>query len=328
VVRHLVGVQAQVPDAAALGLRARTRGLTAAAVDRARFEDRSIVWTWAMRGTLHFVGAEDLQWLHPLIVEAQVPRSHRRLVQEGVPASKHEAAIEEIRRILKRSAPLTRRELAARLRHKRIRMEGQAIAHLVWLAAAEGVCCYGLEVDGEPAFVLLEDWVGPQRALDRDAALSELAVRYLRSHGPATVADLAAWSGIKAADAKRAWHAIEDRLKEVEASGSSLWMLKSQRREAPASLVRLLPAFDEYLLGWKDRGFVVPPQHWRKVNAGGGWLHPVILSDGRAVGTWTAQGRGGTLVVEPHPFTRLQPKVEPGVLQEAAGIARFLGEPV
>ncbi|MGH2663588.1 MAG: DNA glycosylase AlkZ-like family protein [Actinomycetota bacterium] len=73
VVRHLVSVQTQIPDAAALGLRARTRGLTAAAVDRARFEDRSIVWTWAMRRTLHFVAAEDLRWLHPLVVEASDP---------------------------------------------------------------------------------------------------------------------------------------------------------------------------------------------------------------------------------------------------------------
>ncbi|MGH2556304.1 MAG: winged helix DNA-binding domain-containing protein, partial [Actinomycetota bacterium] len=208
VVQHLVGLQAQVPDAAALGLRARTRGLTSAAVDRARFKDRSIVWTWAMRGTLHIVAAEDLRWLHPLTVEASIPRSHRRLVQEGVPASKHEAAVSEIRRILKRSAPLTRPQLAERLRRKRIRTEGQAIAHLVWLAAAKGVCCYGPEIDEEPAFVLLDEWVGARRPLDRDAALAELAVRYLRSHGPATVADLAGWSGIKASDANHAWQAI------------------------------------------------------------------------------------------------------------------------
>ena len=328
VVRHLVGMQAQVPSSTALGIRARTKGLVIGDVDRARFEERSIVWTWAMRGTLHFVAAEDLGWLHPLVVESSIPRAHRRLVQEGVSASKHEDAVAEIRRILRRSAPMTRPQLAERLERKGIRTKGQAIAHLVWLAAAEGVCCYGPEVNGEPAFVLMDGWVGPRKPVDRDTALKELAVRYLRSHGPATVADLVAWSGIKVDDAKRAWAAIESGLKEIEIGDTSIWLLKSQTGEAPAALVRLLPAFDEYVLGWRDRGFFVSPQHWKKINVGGGWLHPVILSDGRAAGTWTTARRRDTIPIRPQPFTRLQPKTEEGALQETADMVRFLGGPV
>ncbi|MGH2663587.1 MAG: winged helix DNA-binding domain-containing protein [Actinomycetota bacterium] len=231
----------------------------------------------------------------------------------------------EIRRILKRDAPLTRPQLAERLRRKGIRTDGQAIAHLVWLAAAEGVCCYGPEIDGEPAFVLLDEWVGARRPLDRDAALAELAVRYLRSHGPATVADLAGWSGIKASDANHAWQAIENRLKEVPVGRNSLWTIKSQRGEARPGLVRLLPAFDEYVLGWKDRGLVVPSQHWKKINAGGGWLHPMILSDGRAVGTWATERGDDGLDVRTRPFSALGLAMRKGVQAEAKDIGLFLG---
>lgn len=284
------------------------------------------MWTWTMRGTLHFVAAEDLAWLHPLTVESSVTRAHRRLVQEGVPASKHEEAVKEIRRILKRSAPLTRPQLAERLRSKGFRTEGQAIAHVVWLAAAEGVCCYGPEVDGEAAFVPLDDWIGPRKLVGRDAALKELAIRYLRSHGPATVTDLGAWSGIKVGDAKRAWAALENRLKEVKLGGASLWMLKSQRAEAPAGLVRLLPAFDEYVLGWKDRSFFVSPQHWKKINAGGGWIRPVILWDGRATGTWITDRRADILVVHPDLFTGLPTRVKDGLRREIADVSNFLRE--
>ena len=327
VVRHLVGMQAQVPSSTALGIRARTKGLVKADVDRARFEDRSIVWTWAMRGTLHFVVAEDLPWLHPLVVESSIPNAHRRLVQEGVPAGKHEEAVKEIRRILKRSAPLTRPQLAERLRRKEFRTAGQAIAHLVWLAAAEGVCCYGPELDGEPAFVLMDEWVGPRKPVDREAALKELALRYMRSHGPATVEDLVAWSGIKMGDARRAWAAIEDRSKEVEAGGAPLRMLKSQEREAPPGLVRLLPAFDEYVLGWKDRAFFVSPHHWKKINSGGGWLHPVVLADGRAEATWSSRWSSRTHDVDLLPFLRLSPTFRTSLSAEVEAVREFLSRP-
>src|SRR6266542_3450257 len=123
--------------AAAMALAVRTDGLTTEAVARARLRDRSVVLAWAMRGTLHLVAAEDHGWLVPLVVEPRVANAHRRLRQEGVSSDQAARALGLIERMLEREGPLLRRDVAARLRRRGIRTEGQAIAHLMWLAAAD-----------------------------------------------------------------------------------------------------------------------------------------------------------------------------------------------
>lgn len=327
-VRHLGGVQAQLLPAAGLGLRARTRGLTVQGVARARLEDRSILLTWAMRGTLHLVAAEDYARFVPLVTEPRVANAMRRLKQEGVTGDQRERALGLVEGMLERDGPLTRAEIAQRLSRHGVPTEGQAIAHLLWLAAAERDICHGPIRDGESTFVPVRDWIGRPRAVERDAALEELAVRYLRSHAPARPEDLAAWSGIRVGDAKRAWRAISGRLVEIRAPGGPTWALRSGTDDAPQAVLRLLPAFDEYLLGWRDRGFAVPSEHRTKVNAGGGWLHPVVLADGRVVGTWRAERKHDVARAEIRPFSRLSPAQRKGIASEAEDLASFLGTPV
>jgi winged helix DNA-binding protein len=327
-VRHLTGVQAQVLSAAGLALRARTEGLTAEQVDRARLVDRSIVLTWAMRGTLHLIAAEDYGWLQPLVIEPRIANAHRRLKEEGVSADQPAKAVRLIARMLDREGPLIRSEIAVRLRRQGVRTEGQAIAHLVWLAAAEGVICYGPDRDGEQCFVLVRDWLVKQKPVEREVSLAELAVRYLTAHAPATPADMAFWSGLRLTDAKRAWNAIQDRLVGVETDRGTRWALRSHERPAPPGLVRLLPAFDEYLLGWRERDIVASAEHWSRVNRGGGWLHPVVVHDGRLVAMWRMERGSKTLTIEIKPFSRLTLAVTRGVATEADDIAAFLNSAV
>jgi winged helix DNA-binding protein len=323
-VRHLTGVQAQVTSAAALTLRARTERFTATRVDRARLRDRSIVLTWAMRGTLHLIAAEDYGWLVPLVVEPRVSNAHRRLKQEGVSSTQSARAVRLIEQMLGRDGPLTRPEIADRLRRHRIRTEGQAIAHLVWLAAAEGLICHGPDRDHTRSFVLVRDWLSDRAPMDQDGALAELAVRYLQAHGPAEPADLAYWSGIRPGDAKRAWRGIEDRLTEMSTTSGPRWVLRSHRDRAPARLVRLLPAFDEYLLGWKDRTLTASTGDWKTINRGGGWLHPVVLIDGRAAATWTMHRTGDSSRLEVASFSRPTPALRRGITLEAKDLGSFL----
>ena len=196
-VRHLTGVQAQMLPAAELGLSARSEGLTRARIDRARLRDRSIVRTWAMRGTLHLIPSDDHGWLVPLLAEPGIANARRRLAQEGVSPSQADRAIPLIDRMLADDGPMTRREIAERLARRRIPVQGQAIAHLVWMAAATGAIVYGPDRDGESCFVSTRDWLDdPHTPRDRDDSLRELAIRYLRAHGPAAPQDLAAWSGL------------------------------------------------------------------------------------------------------------------------------------
>ncbi|TMK14918.1 MAG: winged helix DNA-binding domain-containing protein [Actinobacteria bacterium] len=324
-VSHLTGVQAQVLSAASLALRARRAGLAAAAVDRARVRDRSIVLCWAMRGTLHLITADDHAWLVPLVIERRIANAHRRLRQEGVGGDQPKKALRAIERMLDREGPLRRAEIEERLRRQGIRTEGQAIAHLVWLAAAEGTICYGPDRDGERCFVLVRDWLGgAATAMEPGSALHELVVRYLGAHAPAEPADLTTWSGIALADARRGWRDVEDRLVEVPTERGPRWALRSAIPPTPEEVVRLLPAFDEYLLGWKDRKLIAPASGWKMIQRGGGWLHPVVLLDGRAVGTWTSERTADGLRVDVSPFGPLAPALRRRIEEEARDIGRFL----
>jgi hypothetical protein len=264
----------------------------------------------------------------PLVIEPQVPNAYRRLDQEGVPAGQPESALRSIQQMLEREGPLTRREIAERLRARGIRVEGQATAHLVWLAAAQGIVCHGPDRGGEQCFVLVRDWIGQPERMDREAALAELALRYLGAHQPAGPRDLAAWSGVGQGDANRAWRLIEERLVQLETTRGTLWALRSGADPAPAGLVRLLPAFDEYLLGWRGRDLTVAAEHRSKINRGGGWLQPVLLVDGRAVATWRMERAPGGLRITAFDGAKLDPEVRAGVLREARDLSSFLGRAV
>ena len=325
VVRHLVGIQAQAPLAPELAIRARAERLTLEDVDRARLEERSVVRTWAMRGTLHVIAAEDHGWLVSLTMERWFAGARRRLAQEGVPWNTAERAVGLIDDMLAADGPLTRGEIADRLRRRRVRTDGQAIAYLVGLAAARGVCCYGPKRNGQPAFALVRDWLGATRSLDRDDALAELAIRYLGAHGPAEPADLAAWSGLRAADARRAWGLVGDRLAEVETVRGTLWRLRSRRAEAPEGLVRLLPMFDEYLMGWRTREMVLPQKHERLVVPGGGMIRQAAVVDGVVAATWAAEANRGRLLVTVRPVAKPSAPVRRSVESEAGDVARFRG---
>ncbi len=326
VVRRLVGVQAQDPFAAPLAIRARAPGLTARDVSRALVEARSIVRTWAMRGTLHLVTAEDVHWIVPLTAQASLVGSHRRLAQEGVTRGQAERAVRSIDRMLAGHGPLTRAEIVERLGPTKVRTAGQAAIHLIRLAALEGILCYGPDRDGEPMFVAVRDWLGPRVGvpMERDRALARLAERYLAAHAPAMLEDFASWSGLRAGDARRGWEQLAGRLREVETPGRRLWMLRSRADPPTVRAVRLVPAFDPYLLGWKGRELSLPKEHQRKVFPGGGLLRPAVVSDGLIVGTWTVHRRTEPLRVTIGPFSRPGPALRRAVTHDAEDVARFL----
>jgi hypothetical protein len=280
-VRYLLGVQSQIYEAGVQALQARTEGLTAEAVERARLRSRSIVWTWAMRGTLHFIAAEDHAWLVPLRKDRVEQRSHLRFRQMGMPVDQAPKAVRMITRMLEREGPLTRPQIADRLESKGVRMKDPQISyHLLFLAAGAGTIVRGPDRGQRPTYVLTRDWIRRSKKLPRDKALAELAVRYLRAHQPAEPVDLSFWAGISMPDVRRGWKAIEDRLVEVEALGRQMWRLKGKLEVAPKGVKRELPSFDEYLLGWKDRSFIADKATWRKINPGAGWYHPAVVVDG------------------------------------------------
>jgi hypothetical protein len=304
VVRAVVGVQAQEPVAGALSIRVRSTGLTRSDVERALVEERSIVRLWAMRGTIHIVAAEDAAWLVDLFGPLTLTATHRRLGQLGVSEADRPRAVALIRTALADHGPLTRAELMEPLARARITTDGQAAAHLPHLAAIEGHVCFGPPRAGKPTFVLRDDWLGTGLPrLPRDRAIAELARRYGAGFGPTGPEDFAAWSGLPLRDARLAW------------TQTPLALTEGGAPHPP--IIRLLPAFETYMLGYRSREFAVPPEHARKVWPGGGIVRPTVVENGRAVATWKRSGTS----VEIEPFGSGPVAAE----EEIADVRRFLG---
>lgn len=313
-VHDLLAVQAQDQRAAALALRARAPALTLTGVADARRRG-DVVITWLMRGTLHLVAAEDLGWLHALTAGRSPIGGGRRLRQLGV-ADVADDAVGVIEDAVAGGAPVSRSDLVHRLADAGISTEGQAPIHLIALAARRGVCVLGVDADGGPAYV---PWpAGARTGVGRTTALAELARRYLAAHGPATEADLATWSGLPLRDVRAGLAAIAGDLVEL---GDGLLELPCTVEREPAT-PRLLPAFDPYLLGWRDRTFTLGA-HAKEVAPGGGVIRATAIVDGQTVATWRTERRGGTLRVALDPFHPLRAADTAALLADAEDVARF-----
>jgi len=325
------GLQAQVLSAAALGMRARSTGLSAASVNRALTDERSIVRTWLMRGTLHVVAAEDVRWLVDLLGPVFSRAAIRRHAQLGLDDDLKARGVAAIHSILSDSGPLTRYELVDRLRRRNVTLDPktQAPIHLIGLAALQGILCLGPDRDdGDPTYVLMDDWIPPRPKRSRETALTELGRRYFAAYGPATVDDLSAWSGLPMIDARSAVRGARAGLADVMIQGRPGFVLKQLLKLDPMPLktdVRLLPAFDTYLLAYRRRDVAVPVPLQRRLQRGGGWLHPAVVVNGRAVAAWSLRksgSRGGQVTIE--PFGPIRPAVRAGIEREVEDIGRFL----
>ena len=318
VVRRLLAVQAQDPRGARLAVRSRSNGLTAADIDRALSEDRSLVVTWLNRGTLHLVRSDDYWWLHGLTAARSTMGSERRLRQEGVDARQAARGVDLIARAVTEDGPLTRAQLRRRLDAAGVPTAGQALVHILGVASAQGAVLRGPMVAAEQAFVAVDTWLGPAPpAMDREVALATLARRYLDGHAPGRPEDLAKWAGITLGDARSGFAAVEAGYESTDEGLVAPGALAAARVPSP----RLLGAFDPLLHGWSSRQPFVG-RHAGIVTTNG-VFRPVALADGRVVATWGLPGgRPAVTSLEP-----LSPALRRALSADGSDVLRFLGLP-
>jgi hypothetical protein len=283
-----------------------------------------------MRGTLHLIAAEDAGWLLGLLGPVFIRATRRRRAELGLDDETAARAVRLLRQVLAERGPQTRDEIVEQLAARGIRLTGQARPHLLSLAALEGTICTGPSRGRDPTYVLLADWIETGPALPPDQARAELAARYLSAYAPATPEDFAAWSGLPLSEARAAWRQIASRLIEVKTGDGPAWMLGAQAgwMEAIAAtprVVRLLPAFDAYLLGYRSRARVLAPEHAKRITPGGGLLRPALLVDGRVQGTWRVKRLRDGVSVIVEPFERLTEAVHREIEVEVQDLAHFLG---
>ena len=325
VARAVCGVQAQDLAAGLLSLRVRAAGLTEAATRRAFEVERTLARTWLMRGTLHLVAADDLRLLLVVYGPLNERRDATRRAQVGLDDAVCDRAIRAICRALA-GGPLTRHELRERLADKGVVVPpGQAMVHLLALAASRGVLTLTEQRGRFNTFMLLDDVVPRERRLPSlDRAEAELVRRYFAAYGPATVGDFAYWSGLPMSAARRAVAAALGSLEEL--AGPLPGLLRCKRgvdgTEASRPVVRLLPYFDTYLLGYKQRDVMIERERAMPIY-NGGWINPTLCVDGRLTGTWRlARGRDAD-AVEVVPFAPLSRGVVAGMRAEVNAIGSF-----
>ena len=308
-------IQAQDAPAAWLGVRARSANLTEEGVLHAVAEGR-IVRTWLMRGTIHLVDAADVRWLVRLIGPSIERKYRTRWRQIGLSDALLDRVVAALPDVLS-GGPLTRREIRERLAEQGVRLDSpdpQPMTHALVHASTTGLVC---RATGN-TFALLDSWVpdAPEGPRDDDA-LAELARRYFAAFSPATTADFAAWSGLAGG---KAISLIMDELAPVDVDGKPGWQLGSVE---PARGLRLLPAFDNYLIGYRNRDAILSAELRPRIYVGG-MIHPSVLHDGQVIGKWSLKRSDDPVRVVVEPFTPLSRTVCQAIEQEVADIGRFL----
>jgi hypothetical protein len=324
VVSWFGAVQAQEFGPAKWGLGLRlSPGITDATIQRA-FDAGRILRTHVMRPTWHFVTPADIRWMAEL-TGASV---HRRMAtydrQLGLDAATFKQAAKVCERVLRDGNFLTRQELGKHFAAAGLPTSSWALGHIALYIEADGIICSGPRRGKLSTYALVGERAPNARRLDRDEALGELARRYFRSHGPATLRDFVWWSGLSTADAKRGLEMI--RARAVPLDGLQYWTLGASRARPWRGLVHLLPIYDEYLNAYRDRT-VVPHGSAMVLARTGGYRqfqHALVIG-GQVTGAWRPRAKRDRVDVMLAPQRRLTPNEQRAVEREISRYQRFLG---
>lgn len=330
VVKLLGAVQAQDYQGAKWALSQRTMAATDAGIEQ-ELTDGAILRTHVLRPTWHFVAQAELRWM----LELTGPRVKTQLGYYDARLGIDSAVLRRSRAVmikaLEGGTHLTRAELAQTLKGNGIRSDGtQRMAHLVMHAELDALICSGARKGKQFTYALLDERARPAKKLSRDEALYALGTRYFGTRGPATEDDFAWWSGLTKADAKAFVQAAGDFLTSEKIDGRQYWYhppAVSVRRRLP--LAHLLPNYDEYFIGFRDRTAIHATLGKAKVTTSINALSGNLLTiNGQIVGGWTRAASTKSVRVSLKPLTRFSDAEKRAIHAQVSRYARFLGMPL
>ncbi|MFN2503348.1 MAG: winged helix DNA-binding domain-containing protein [Acidimicrobiales bacterium] len=334
VAERLCGLHAQLMSSAELTLWARVEDLEPQALADGLWKERTLVKTWAMRGTLHVLPAADYPMWQSALSTYRNYLKPSWLRAFGVSADKLERFLGAVADAL-RDQLLTREELAAAVSRLTGSAElGEKVlgswGSLLKPACYRGQLCFGPGVGQKVRFAHPETWLGPSDAVDPQAAVLDVARAFLGAHGPATRDDFARWWAISPAQGQATIKGLGEEAVEVDVEGTPAWMLAeslpgARERRRPHS-VRLLPAFDQWVIAaTRHVDQLLPGPLSSRIYRPQGWISPVLAVDGHTLGVWRHERKGAAVEVEIEPFVDLPAKVRRAAEHEAERLAAFLG---
>ena len=266
----------------------------------------AILRTHVMRPTWHFVTAGDIYWMLNLTapkIRASLKTRQRWLELTETTIVKSNAIIEKA---LSKGKNLTREELTKDMNDAGIRTDENRLSHLLLCAELDKIVCSGPVKERKLTYALLSERVPDKVVLTRDESLVELAKRYFTSHGPATIKDFTWWSGLAVAEARQALDFAQSALLSETIGNERYWFADSlPKTTADKTTVHLLPAFDEFLISYKDRSASLSLTHNKKAVSDNGIFRPVIVVNGQVAGIWKPIKDKDKVDIETTFFTKI-----------------------
>jgi hypothetical protein len=330
IVAWLGGVQAQNYAGAKWSVGLRIPGVTETEIEQAIATGR-VVRTWAFRGTLHLLAAEDVAWMLSVLAGVVIAANQRRYRELELDEATFVQSNRLLRSALADGDTRSRSQLSAALEKGGISTAGQRAPYLLQRAALEGLICLGPNRSRESTYIAVPETVDSPAQKNQEEGLPALAERYFASHGPATLQDFSWWSGLPASRVRRAVESANS-LQRLPVGDSKMWAWAGADQQAlsfqDSPPAQLLPPFDEYLLGYRDRSAVLDPAFTKRVNAGGGMFKPVLVLDGRVAGVWKRRMKARSIEISFEPFRRLSEEQRREVERAAQRYGRFIGTAV
>jgi len=327
-VNWMGAMQAQDYNQAKWAIGVRLPHLTETQIELA-FNQGKIFRTHLMRPTWHFVSADDIYWLLELTakqIKSTTKSRHRDL---GLTESDLKKSKDVLVKSLEGNRALTREELSDQLNRAGINTFEQRLPHILMEAEIDGIICSGGISGKNQTYALLAERVPVKKTLPKDEALALLAKKYFTSHGPATLPDFIWWSGLPVSDARKALEMNKAALISGTIGTDTYWFSDSVDR--PSSLpdsVYLLPAFDEYLISYKNRSSAITLENHTKAISNNGIFRPVIVVNGQISGLWKRTVKKDTVLIELDHF-RPHSKKEMQLIEKAArSFGNFSGKNV
>jgi hypothetical protein len=316
-VRWMGCVQAQDYGMAKWALGCRLPDTTEAGIEK-EFSEGKILRTHVLRPTWHFICPEDIHWMLKLSapkIKALTRPYHQKLGIDNAILKKSKILLT---RALEEHGALTRPQIAELLRKGKIATDETRLGHLLMDAELDAIICSAGRMGKQFAYGLL----GAQATkLGKEESLAELAGRYFLSRGPATVHDFAWWAGLTLTEARKGLDAIRASLTSQEVNGYAYWFPPAAKSRPPDG-THLLPAFDEYTVGYKNRDDVLDPA--RAANCSFG-LKPIVVHNARIVGVWRRSAKKGKAMVEIMPFPGEKPVPALALAAAVKKYERFMG---
>ena len=326
--KELVGwmgaMQAQDYNQAKWAIGVRLPHLTGEQIESA-FNKGEILRTHLMRPTWHFVSANDIYWMLDLTapqIKAALNSRHRELELTETTVRKSQEAMGKA---LSTNNSMTRDELLHELRKADIPTDLQQASHFMLRAEIDGVICSGVTKGKKQTYALLSQRVPEKNIMPKEEALAKLAKSYFSSHAPATLPDFVWWSGLPVADARRGLEMNKPDFNSATMGSETYWFANhgTPTQTLPDS-VYLLPAFDEFLISYKNRSAVITAEDHKKAISDNGIFKPVVLVNGQISGLWKRTFKKDTAVIDTDYFRPHNKKEEHLLANAADSFGHFL----